>query len=250
MIRVEGLSYSYGSSPKVLDNISCQLEQGHCIAVLGNNGAGKSTLLKCLNRVLVPQEGEVLIDGDDTNIMPRREMAKKIAYVPQRSIASHTMVFDAVLLGRKPYINWDVTEEDRRIVQRVLKQLNLSEYSTRYTSELSGGELQKVVLARALAQESDYLLLDEPTSNLDPHNKHNMLRLIQDISIEQNKTVIIVIHDLNLAVRYCDRFLFLKDSNIYRYGGCEIVTTQTIEDVYGMKVEILEHRENKIIVPC
>lgn len=249
MIKVENLSYSYDSKSKVLDNISCELEQGCCIAVLGNNGAGKSTFLKCLNRIINPQEGRVLVDGEDIYKMPRREMAKKIAYVPQRSKVSHTMVFDEVLLGRKPYIGWDVTDEDCRIVQKILEQMDLTEYATRYTSELSGGELQKVVLARALAQEADYVFLDEPTSNLDPRNQHEMLHVVQDISHNQNKSVVIVMHDLNLAFRHCDRFLFLKDSNIYRYGGTEIVTPETIHDVYGIEVEILEHRQNKIVVP-
>ncbi len=250
MIEVRNLSFSYSNtSPRILDNISCDLEQGHCIAILGNNGAGKSTLLKCLNRIHKPMEGTILADGDDIYRLPRKELAKRLAGVPQRSECPHIMVFDAVLLGRKPYIQWDATREDKAIVAELLETLELSRYATRYIDELSGGELQKVVLARALAQQPKYLLLDEPTSNLDPRNQHEMLRIVQNICQGQNISVVIVIHDLNLAARYCDRFLFMKDTAIYSYGGIETVTSEAISEVYGMEAEIIEHRGNKLIVP-
>ena len=250
MIEVKNLNFTYGSGGSfILRDFSCDLEQGCCIAVLGNNGAGKSTLLKCLNRIHRPQSGSVLVDGEDIYRIARREMAKKLAAVPQRSDCPHMMVFDAVLLGRKPYIRWDVTQEDKKIVVRLLETMHLSQYATRYIDELSGGELQKVVLARALAQQPKYLLLDEPTSNLDPKNQHEMLRIVQDICKKQNIGAVVVIHDLNLAVRYCDRFLFIRNAGIYSYGGIETVTAETIRDVYGMDTEIIEHRGNKLIVP-
>ncbi len=250
MIEVKALSFSYGSGgPKILKSLSCDLEQGHCIAVLGNNGAGKSTLLKCISRISHPQEGEVLADGGNIYAMPRRELAKKMAYVPQQSLRSHTMVFDAVLLGRKPYIRWDAAAGDREIVTEIMEKLELLPYAARYLNELSGGELQKVVLARALAQQPGYLLLDEPTSSLDPRNQHEMLRIVKEICDTQKIGVVIVIHDLNLAARYCDRFLFLKDSELYSYGGMETMTPETIRDVYGMETEVIEHRGYKLIVP-
>lgn len=250
MIEIQNLSVSYGSGlPLILKDISCSLEQGHCTAILGNNGAGKSTLLKCLNRILQPKQGTVLLDGENVYRIPRREMAKKLGCVPQRNETPHIMVFDAVLLGRKPYIQWDATADDKAIVEGLLEKLHLRQYATRYIDELSGGELQKVMLARALAQQPQYLLLDEPTSNLDPRNQHEMLRIVQQICREQQISAVVVIHDLNLATRYCDRFLFVKDAEIYAYGGIETVTADAIRDVYGMEADIIEHRGNKLIIP-
>ena len=249
MIQVKSISFSYDSNrSNILDDVSFDIEKGHCLAILGNNGAGKSTLLKCLNRIQNPKRGSVIADGEDLLKIPRREMAKRIAYVPQHSARSNTMVFDAVLLGRKPYIRWDATDEDRKIVSDLLVQLNLQKYSDRSMDQLSGGELQKVVLARALAQQPQYLLLDEPTSSLDPKNQHEMLHLVKDISRENNIGVVMVIHDLSHAARYCDRFLFLRDSKVYAYGGPEVLTPENIRAVYGMEVDILEHKGNKVIV--
>lgn len=250
MIEVRELCFSYGKNqPLVLDHVSCRLEPGHCVAILGNNGAGKSTLLKCINRIQRPGGGSVTVDGQALDSISRRQLARQIAFVPQRSEPSDTMVFDAVLLGRKPYIKWDVTAEDKQIVAQLLEQMQLTDHSTRYLSELSGGELQKVVLARALAQQPRYLLLDEPTSSLDPRNQNDMLDLLREISRAQKIGVAVVIHDLNLALRFCDRFLFLRESRVYADGDLSIVTPETIEAVYGMRAEILEHKGRKLVVP-
>ncbi len=229
--------------------MSFELQGGDCLAILGNNGVGKSTLLKCINRILKAKSGSVLIDGKNMYALPRREMAKHIAYVPQNTASAHTMVFDAILLGRKPYIKWDVGKEDRRIVSEVMENLELFAYSARYLDELSGGELQKVVLARAMAQRPMFLLLDEPTSNLDPKNQHEMLHKVRQLAAEHNMAVAIVIHDLNLAARYCDKFLFLKEGRVHSFGGIEALTPQAIDSVYDMKVEIIKYQNTKIIVP-
>ncbi len=250
MIEVKDISFSYGRGRKlVLDKVGFTLQAGECMAILGNNGVGKSTLLKCIDRIEKPFEGSVLVEGSDVLHSPRAELAKKLAYVPQRCNASHIMVFDAVLLGRKPYIKWDVTERDKKIVSDILTQFELDDYKARYMNELSGGEMQKVLLARAVAQQPRFLLLDEPTSNLDPYNQHEMLRLMRDLARREQIAIAIVIHDLNLAFRYCDRFLLLKDSRVYSFGGVETVTPEAVEAVYGMKAEIIEHRGHKILVP-
>ena len=158
-------------------------------------------------------------------------------------------MFDAVLLGRKPYIKWGVTAEDERIVAEVLDMLNLRHLESRYLDELSGGELQKTMLARALVQQPKYLLLDEPTSSLDPNNQHEMLHVIRDIAQEKNIGAAIVIHDLNLAMRHCDRFLFVKDAKVFSFGGVETVTSETIQAVYDLRVDIIEHKGIRVIVP-
>lgn len=250
MIEVSNLSFAFEKSRNILDNISFDIEQKHCIAILGNNGAGKTTLLKCISRIEKIKQGAVLVSGKSIFDLSRQQLAQQIAYVPQSSLTSHTMVFDAVLLGRKPYIKWDIAESDKKIVTDILQRFGLGNYASRYINELSGGEMQKVVLARAMAQQPKYLLLDEPTSNLDPRNQHEVLRYIREIAEEQNIGVAVVLHDLNLAMRYCDRFLFMKDTALYAYGGIETVTVETIEAVYNMPCEIIEHNDTKIIVPA
>lgn len=250
MLEVKNLSFAYSKNGRrILDGVSFHLEQGQFMAVLGNNGAGKSTLIKCIDRINPVTGGSVLIDGERVGAMQRRQLAQSVAYVPQNTQPAHTMVFDAVLLGRKPYIKWGVTAEDERIVAETLEMLNLKQLESRYLDELSGGELQKTMLARALVQQPKYLLLDEPTSSLDPNNQHEMLHVIRDIAQEKNIGVAIVIHDLNLAMRHCDRFLFIKDAKVFSFGGVETVTPETIETVYDLRVDIIEHKGMRVIVP-
>lgn len=250
MIEVRNISFSYNSSERsILEDVSFQLEAGECLAVLGNNGVGKSTLLKCIDRINKIDSGSVVVGGKNMFTLSRRKMAQSIAYVPQNTESSHSMVFDTVLLGRKPYIKWEVEEEDTRIVSDILEQFGLSEYKARYINELSGGELQKVALARAMAQQPEFLLLDEPTSSLDPKNQHEMLRNVRKLAADNRMGVAIVIHDLNLAMRYCDKFLFLKNGRVYSYGGIETVTSEAIRDVYDMEAEIIEHGNVKMMLP-
>ncbi|MEG0778089.1 MAG: ABC transporter ATP-binding protein [Oscillospiraceae bacterium] len=250
MVKINNLSFAYNrTAGKILDNIAFDIEQNSCIAILGNNGAGKSTLLKCIDRICPVKEGIVIVDGKNVFKMSNTATAQNIAYVPQRSEASDMTVFDAILLGRKPYIKWDATSEDREIVSDIIKKMQLEDYALRNVAELSGGETQKVMLARALAQEPKFLLLDEPTSNLDPRNQHEVLRAVRKIAKEHNISVAIIIHDLNLAIRYCDRFLFLKDSKVYAYGGLEVMTPETMEKVYNIHVHIIDYMGIPVIVP-
>lgn len=250
MVKVENITYSYGrSSGKVLQNIGFEILDGECVAVLGNNGAGKSTLLKCIDKINPTNGGFVSVDGKNVFAMNSRMMAQHIAYVPQNIGAVDLTVFDTVLLGRKPYIKWDATAEDRTIVAEIIHQMGLDSYALRNVSELSGGEAQKVFMARALAQQPRFLLLDEPTSNLDPKNQHEVLQVVTAIAKRNNICVLIIIHDLNLAIRYCDRFLFLKDSEVYSYGGAEVLTEETIEAVYNMKAKIVDCDGIPLIVP-
>lgn len=250
MLEVNNVTFTYKSGAgNVLQEISFSLERNQCVAILGNNGAGKSTLLKCINRICPPQRGEVLVGGNSVSMMTRNEMARNISYVAQNNVSLNMTVFDAILLGRKPYITWDATSEDMQIVRDIIRQMQLEEFALRSVSELSGGERQKVMLARALAQEPKLLLLDEPTSNLDPRNQHEVLRMVRTIAREHEITVVIVIHDLNLALRYCDRFLFLKDAQVFSYGGLESMTPENIEEVYQIHVHIIEHMGVPVIVP-
>lgn len=250
MVEINNISFAYDKTDrKILEDISFDIKQNECIAVLGNNGAGKSTLLKCIDRICTPQEGTVMVDGKNVYKMSKTMMAQNIAYVPQSSSSINMTVFDSILLGRKPYIKWDASSDDRQIVSDIIHKMKLEDFALRTVSQLSGGEAQKVMLARALAQEPKLLLLDEPTSNLDPRNQHEVLQTVKKIARENNICVAIVIHDLNLAIRYCDRFIFLKDSKLFSYGGLEVMTPENIETVYQMHVHITEYMGIPLIVP-
>ena len=247
MIEVQNLSFSYGHHP-VLSHVGFTAQSGECVGILGNNGAGKSTLITCINRIRTPDSGSVLIDGKAVGNMSRRDLARSVAYVAQKNEMSQTTVFDCVLLGRKPYIRWAVGEEDLRLCTAMIHRVGLEALELRSLDELSGGELQKVMLARALVQRPKVLLLDEPTSNLDPRNQYEMMELVREVAREQHITVLIVIHDLNLALRYCDRFFFLKDGSGYRYGGLEVVDQHTIESVYGVCAKVMDVGGRRIVI--
>ena len=247
MIEVQNLSFSYGHHP-VLSHVGFTAQSGECVGILGNNGAGKSTLITCINRIRTPDSGSVLIDGKAVGSMSRRELARSVAYVAQKNEMSQTTVFDCVLLGRKPYIRWAVGEEDLRLCTAMIHRVGLEALELRSLDELSGGELQKVMLARALVQRPKVLLLDEPTSNLDPRNQYEMMELVREVAREQHITVLIVIHDLNLALRYCDRFFFLQDGSGYRYGGMEVVDQSTIESVYGVCAKVMDVGGRRIVI--
>ena len=247
MVEVRDICFSYGkNAPDTLLGVSFDVPDGICTAILGNNGAGKSTLLKCIDRILRPKSGEVIVDGKNVFAMSSNEMAQNVAYVAQNARAVDMSVFDTVLLGRKPYIQWDATHRDREIVSDILRRMKLESYALRSVSELSGGEAQKVLIARALAQEPRVLLLDEPTSNLDPRNQHEVVRAI---AREHKISVITVLHDLNLAIRYCDRFMFLKDSEIYAHGGREVMSPEIVEHVYDMHVHIVDCMGIPVLIP-
>ncbi len=250
MVEINNISFAYSrKSRNILEEVSFDIQKNQCIAILGNNGAGKSTLLKCIDRICPAQGGAVLVDNQNVFHMNKSVMAQNIAYVAQDNKSINMTVFDAILLGRKPYIKWDATSKDRQIVCDIIKKMQLEDSALRNVSELSGGEAQKVMLARALAQEPKLLLLDEPTSNLDPRNQHEVLHIVKKIAQEHNTCVAIIIHDLNLAVRYCDRFIFLKDSRVFSYGGLDTMTPENIEEVYRIHVHIIEYMGIPIIVP-
>ena len=239
MLTVENLSFRYKGRPLILDDVSFSLENGHFLAILGNNGVGKSTLLKCFNRILTPCGGRISMDGVDLARLSGRELAQRIAFVAQSVPHTQMTVHDMVMLGRRPYMKWHFTEEDHEIIHDAMDRVGISHLRGRFLSCLSGGERQKVMLARALAQQPRYLLLDEPTSSLDPKNQHEMLRLVRDIAQAQNIGVVIVIHDLNLAVRYCDRFLFLHDTHVFSHGDLSVVTAETIRQVHQLDTDTL-----------
>lgn len=247
-LEVNGLCFQYPCH-KVLDGITFSVGRNECVAILGTNGVGKSTLLKCLNRILRLNTGEVSVSGSDIRSLDGNALARKIGYVAQSSRFSETTVFDAILLGRKPYIKWDVTDADLKLVQKIMERLSLSGFAMRTVTELSGGEMQKVAIARALAQRPDVLLFDEPTSNLDLKNQLEVIDLIRSIVDESHISAVVTMHDLNMALRFADRFIMMKDGRIYATGGCGVLTQENIRAVYGVDVTIAEQDGMPVIIP-
>ncbi len=248
ILTADGIEFSYRSEP-VLAGVRFDVAPGEFLAVLGNNGAGKSTLLKCLNRILRPRDGSVLVHEHDLRRLTRVQVAQRLGYVAQRTESGRMTVYDAVLLGRKPHIRWDASRHDHEVVRRVISRLELEDLSRRYLDELSGGELQKTAVARALAQEPRVLLLDEPTSSLDLRNQLEVLDTVKRVTAEERVAVIAVMHDLNLALRYADAFLFLADGKVFAAGGAEIVTPDNVGHVYGVSVSVPTLNGVPVVVP-
>ena len=240
MMEIKHLSYHYKGYPQVLNDVSFDIEPGKFLAILGNNGVGKSTLLKCFNHILKPDAGEVLLDSQNLLKMSGREVAKQVAFVSQSVPSTQMTVHDVVMLGRRPYMKWGFTPEDHAIVHEAMDRLGLNAMRGRFLGQLSGGEKQKVMLARALAQQPKALLLDEPTSALDIQNQYQVLKIVRDICHKDNMVAVVVIHDLNLALRFCDHFLLLKDGKVYRHGDRNILDSTALKEVYGVDAKVVE----------
>lgn len=248
ILAVDGVEFAYRSDP-VLAEVRFDVAPGEFLAVLGNNGAGKSTLLKCLNRILKPHDGSVFVDARDVRQLTRVQVAQQLGYVAQRTESSRMTVFDAVLLGRKPYIKWEASRHDHEVAERVMSRLGLEELSLRYLDEISGGELQKTAIARALAQEPRVLLLDEPTSSLDLRNQMDVLDTVKRVTTDERVAVVAVMHDLNLALRYADAFLMLSGGTVFAGGGPEVVTPENVGAVYGVPVSVTRVNDVPVVVP-
>ena len=248
MLSVENLQFHYQGGPKVLKKINFSLGDGEFLAILGNNGAGKSTMLKCFNHIITPDAGEVLLNGENLLKMSAKEVARRIAFVAQNVPDTQMTVHDMVMLGRRPYMSWAFTERDHEIVHEAMDRLKVSEFRGRFLNRLSGGERQKVMLARALAQEPKLLLLDEPTSSLDLKNQYQVLQIVKDICHETGIWAIVVIHDLNLALRFCDRFLMMQQGEVFRYGDAGILDREAIWKVYGVHGEVVSAGNQKVVI--
>lgn len=238
----------YYRSIKALDGVSVSVRSGEVLSVLGPNGAGKSTLLKVINGVLKPMMGAVYIDNKHLLKIPRREVARRIGIVPQRvHVATSLSVYDFVMTGRRPYINLAPTKKDEEKVYDALKTVGALELADRSLDELSGGELQRIVIARALAGEPEVLLLDEPTNNLDLKYQIEVLNLVRSLR-SKGLTIIVALHDLTQAFRVSDKVLLLKGGRVHAAGRPEeVFRPETIFEVYGVPVIVIN--EHKIIAP-
>ena len=248
MISLDNLHFSYNGSP-VISGISYNAPRGSFTAVLGPNGSGKTTLIRLVNGMLSPREGTVELMGRSTAGMNASSLAREMAYVPQReqNVFSST-VFDTILLGRNPYIRWSPGKEDRRIVSEIMVQLSLDDIALKDINKLSGGQRQRVFIARALAQQPTVILLDEPTASLDLRHQHEVLQLLRNLA-KKGITVLMAIHDLNLAIKYCTDFLVLDEGRLVARGGREIFSVEMIEQVYRVKVKIVKENGHFYILP-
>lgn len=249
IMEVKNLSAGYGRR-NVFEGIDFSLGENELLAILGPNGAGKTTMLKCINSVLSPRKGVVMVEGDDVSCMSSGEIARKVAYVAQKQEPARLTVFDAILLGRKPRMGWRVSGKDLEIVDAAIKRLGLESLMLKYTDSISSGELQKVSIARALVQEPSLLLLDEPTSNLDLKNQLEILQTIRAVIAAHRVGAVMTMHDLNLAMRFADRFVLLKDGGIHSSGDTDCITSGMIKDVYGVDVQISRAEGFPVMLPC
>jgi iron complex transport system ATP-binding protein len=246
MLEIDTISVAYENS-LVLKNVSLRVEAGEVVAVLGPNGAGKSTLLKAVSGVLSLRAGSVKINGREVVRLPEAERARHIAVVPQaRSLPGAFTVYQTVLLGRTPYLGWlgRAGKSDLDHVHRALSQTDSQLLAERAISTLSGGEQQRVLLARALAQNTPVLLLDEPTSHLDLQYQYSFLNLVRQLVTEKGLAVLMVLHDLNLAGLYADRVVLLEGGEIRAEGiPAGVLTEENIRAVYRTPVHVMPHPE-------
>jgi iron complex transport system ATP-binding protein len=239
MIEVHSISFRY-LEDWVLQDISFRTRKGEFIGVIGPNGSGKTTLLKILYRLLSPQKGEVLFERAPLKKMSRRDIARRIAVVAQETYPVFPFrAMEIVLMGRSPYLGHLMfeSEKDLEITKKAMERTEILSISERSIDELSGGERKRVFIARALAQEPEVILLDEPTANLDIHHQIEFLDLILALNRERGLTIIMASHDLNLASEFCDRLILLQKGRIFKIGSPEeVITRENIERVYGCGV--------------
>jgi iron complex transport system ATP-binding protein len=244
MIEVHSISFRYHED-WVLQEVSFRVEKGEFVGVIGPNGSGKTTLLKILYRLLAPQQGEILFELVSMKKMDRADIAKRIAVVAQEThLLFPFTVLETVLMGRSPYLGDSIfeSEKDLEIAKRAMEWTQILPFSERPMDELSGGERKRVFIARALAQEPEVILLDEPTANLDIHHQIDFLDLILTLNRERGLTIIMASHDMNMASEFCDRLILLQGGRIYKTGPPgEVITRENIESVYGCQVWIDQH---------
>ncbi|MFW6001640.1 MAG: ABC transporter ATP-binding protein [Halanaerobium sp.] len=248
ILDIRNLDFKYDKK-KVLKNISFSAASGELIMLIGPNGSGKSTLLKCISSYLKADNGEIKIYDRSISSYQKNKLAELIAYVPQQKEYNFPMtVFEAVLMGRKPYSSWAASERDKEITAEIIAELNLEDIAFTNINKLSGGQKQKVYLARAAAQESQIILLDEPTNNLDLKHQLELFQLIKKEAVS-GKTIIITMHDLGLVSRFGERIIILKEGEIFSDGDKGSLTAEKINDVYGVEVSLKEHNGNQFIIP-
>ena len=249
MLNVENLNFRYSKfSRPVLNGASLELKAGEIGILLGKNGSGKTTLFKNLLGINKPTGGKISFDGENLLKMPRRERARRIAYVPQDIHFGALSVFDSILMGRVSYFGLKASHDDYLAVEKIIEDMGLTDFAHRNVDELSGGERQKIAIARAMAQEPKLMVFDEPTGNLDIANEHLIMVEAKKLAKERNISILSSLHDLNQALTFGDKFFFMKDGVVKYAGGKEIVTEAVIKDIFDIDVRIVEIENHKVIL--
>ena len=249
MLNVENLGFRYSKfSRPVLQGASLELKPGEIGIVLGKNGSGKTTLFKNLLGIHKPETGRIHFEGQDLLKMSRMERARRIAYVPQDIHFGALTVFDSIMLGRISYFGLKSGEDDYKAVEKILMDMHLEEFAFRNVDELSGGERQKIAIARAMAQEPKLMVFDEPTGNLDIANEHLIIEEARKLAKEKNIAILSSLHDLNQAIAFGDKFFFLKNGVVKYAGGREIITPEVVKDTFDVDVRIREIDGQTVVI--
>lgn len=246
-LEMRNVSLGYSRHP-VLEDINLKASPGELVGLIGPNGSGKSTIIKALSHLIRPATGEILVDGRDIAGIPRRELSCLVGVVPQLPLLPSTFTaFEIVLMGRNPHLGLFASESRRDwdIARDAMFKTGTGPLANRYVNELSGGEIQSLLIARVLVQETSAILLDEPTANLDIGRQIEVLDLIKNLCLENSLTVLAALHDLNLAAQYCDRLLLINEGRIHSQGKpAEVITDTNIKQVYGAENCVYTHPVN------
>lgn len=249
VIEVEDFSFSIGKK-QILCDVTMVVEKGEYLSIIGPNGAGKTTLLKCLNRILTGGEGTIRIKGRPLDSYSQTDIARNVGYVPQADGRRYPFtVYEFIMMGRYPYLSPFTTTspEDRTAVEKAMDLTDTTRFADRWHGSLSGGESQKVHIAAALVQEADVLLLDEPTTFLDPHHQDDIFRILARINSEENVTILSVTHDINSAALSSSRILALNEGSVTYAGTPEgIMSNDVLSDLYGKEFVFVKHPVKKM----